>query len=136
MMVIVVLVVGPVPDIRILALPLILLVGVAMVAGCVFVIARVGKHFPDLHSAATASCKARLLLLGCAVCPDVVHVEPDRANAVQGESLFDLLEMLRWSLMGRPIDTEVWFIAAGWAVVLLLGGFCFFWREELSYGNS
>ena len=50
-------------------------------------------------------------------------------------NFFDLLQMLRWSLMGRPVDAEPWFIGVGWAVVLLVGGFVFFWRDELSSGT-
>ena len=136
MMVVVVLVVGPAPDLRILALPLILLVGVAMVAGCVFVIARVGKHFPDLHSLLPHLIRLGFYCSGVLFAPTSFTSNQTVLALFKANPFFDLLQMLRWSLMGRPVDAEVWFIGVGWAVVLLVGGFVFFWRDELSYGNS
>ena len=49
---------------------------------------------------------------------------------------FDFVELLRWSLMGRPVEPQIWIFASIWMVALSTFGAWFFWRRELSYGTT
>jgi teichoic acid transport system permease protein len=52
--------------------------------------------------------------------PGAVYVELARDALIEGNP---------------PVSPNEWFYAVGWAVVVLLGGYVFFWQAEEQYGR-
>ena len=48
-----------------------------------------------------------------------------------------VLDIVRQSLLSdTPFNATTWYVALGWAIVLPLVGFIFFWRAEATYGRN
>ena len=124
------------PTWRWLLLPLVLVMMVAMTQGAVFVVARVGKAVPDLHSLLPHLIRVLFYCSGVLFAPASFSDNAVVLWLFKLNPFFEMLEMLRWVFMGRSIDGELWGFGAGWAIVSVVGGAWYFWRGEITYGSS
>lgn len=68
------------------------------------------------------------------------HLPPLAATLVQANPLLIYIELARHSLMesvvlASPVP-QLWLMATGWALLIGLGGFIYFWRGEQEYGRG
>ena len=124
------------PTWRWLLLPLVLMMMVTMTQGAVFVVARVGKAVPDLHSLLPHLIRLLFYCSGVLFAPASFSDNATVLWLFKLNPFFEMLEMLRWVFMGRSIDGELWGFGAGWAIVSVVGGAWYFWRGEITYGSS
>jgi teichoic acid transport system permease protein len=131
-----VLLTGSLPTWRWLLLPIVLLMVVAFTQGLVFVVARIGKAFPDLH--ALLPHLTRLLFY----CSGVLFAPASFTNndwvlwLFKVNPFFEMLELFRWVLLGRSAPWEIWLLASVWSTLSFIGGGIVFWRGETSYGAA
>lgn len=105
--------------------------------GITFISARIGWHFPDLTNMMTVI--SRMLMYGSGVMFPVERFvsDPTIREIVMLNPLFRIIDMSRTVLIdGAVPDLKSWIIVVIWAVVLVIGGFVFFWRGEESYGRE
>ena len=127
---------GETPSLRWLLLPVVFLMMFLMLLGFVMVIARIGSYFGDLHSLLPHV--VRMLFYGSGV---LFAPESFTSNAAvllcfEVNPFYEVLELLRWALMDRPVTGGIWLGAAAWSVAGSIAGFVFFWRAETTYGSS
>jgi teichoic acid transport system permease protein len=117
-------------------LPPILALIFVMALGIVFIIARVGKAVPDLH--ALLPHVLRLLFYGSGVLFAPARFTSNEAVLwiFYANPLYEVLVLTRWSLLGRPMEWFIPWMAVGWASAIVMFGAWFFWRGETSYGNA
>jgi teichoic acid transport system permease protein len=135
-MILTVVLTGGGPTLRWLALPLVLLLAVANVMGFVFVVARVGKRLPDLHTLLPHLIRLLFYCSGVLFAPASFTSNRTVLWLFDVNPFYEILELFRWSIMARPVDPHIWYLAIGWSLVSLLFGAWFFWRDEISYGNA
>ncbi len=135
-MVLTVLLTGGTPTFRWLALPGVVMIAVANVLGFVFVVARVGKRLPDLHTLLPHLIRLLFYCSGVLFAPGSFTSNRTVLWLFDVNPFYELLQLFRWSLMARPVDAHIWYLAVGWSVVSLAFGAWFFWRDEISYGNA
>lgn len=105
--------------------------------GVTFITARIGWHFPDMTN--LMSVISRMLMYGSGVMFPIERFvsNPDIREIVMLNPLFRIIDMSRTVLIDGAIpDLKSWLIVSAWAVVLVVGGFLFFWRGEESYGRE
>lgn len=105
--------------------------------GITFISARIGWHFPDLTNLMTVL--SRMLMYGSGVMFPIERFvsDPTIREIVMLNPLFRIIDMSRTVLIdGAVPDLRSWIIVMIWAVVLVVGGFIFFWRGEESYGRE
>lgn len=105
--------------------------------GVTFITARIGFHFPDLTNLMTVI--SRMLMYGSGVMfPIELFIDdPTIREVVMLNPLYRVIDMSRTVLIdGTVPDLKSWLILSAWAVVLVIGGFLFFWRGEESYGRE
>ncbi|MGJ6980121.1 ABC transporter permease [Aestuariimicrobium soli] len=104
--------------------------------GLTFVAARIGSAFPDARH--LMSYITRLLMYASAVIWSVDRFDniPNARPIVDHQPLYILINMYREMLMrGYMPRPGEWVQLAGWAILVLVVGFVFFWRGEVSYGR-
>lgn len=109
----------------------------ALNLGITFFLARVGFLFPD--TVQLMSFVSRVLMYGSGVIfpIDQLLTHPVASAVIEANPIFQMLRMYRQVLMeGTTPPTESWLILGGWAGGLVLFGFLFFWRGEVSYGDE
>lgn len=121
---------------RWLALPVVLVIALVFVMGGTLITARLGHIFPDLSNVLPHI--TRLLFYGSGVIyqPESFTQNENALLLFDINPMFQLVSLARWSLMGQPISQWFWITAPLYAVVTLLFGFIYFWRNELSYGSA
>ena len=105
--------------------------------GVTFICARIGFHFPDLVN--LMSIISRMLRYGSGVMFPIERFidDPTIREIVMLNPLFRVIDMSRSVLIhGVVPDLRAWLILSAWALVLVVGGFLFFWRGEESYGRE
>lgn len=134
-MVVLVLVTGETPTWRWLLLPVTLGILSVFVCGSVMLLARLGHKFPDLHSLLPHL--SRLLFYASGTLYDPARFTDDRRVLLLFElnPLYQLISLVRWSLLARPVPDWFWIATPAWAFGLLVVGFGYFWRGELTYGS-
>ena len=105
--------------------------------GVTFVCARIGFHFPALVN--LMSIISRMLRYGSGVMFPIERFidDPIIREIVMLNPLFRVIDMSRSVLIhGVVPDLRSWLILSAWALLLVVGGFLFFWRGEESYGRE
>lgn len=105
--------------------------------GVTFICARIGFHFPDMAN--LMSIISRMLRYGSGVMFPIERFisDPTIREIVMLNPLFRVIDMSRQVLIDGVVpELESWLILSAWAVVLVVGGFLFFWRGEESYGRE
>lgn len=68
------------------------------------------------------------------------HLPPLAATLVEANPLLIYIELARHSLMESVVLVspvpQLWLLAVGWALLVGLGGFIYFWRGEQEYGRG
>lgn len=68
------------------------------------------------------------------------HLPPTAANIVRFNPMLVYIELARDALLSTPplasSTWELWLLGAGWAIVVLLAGYVYFWRGEPEYGRG
>ncbi|WP_027751879.1 ABC transporter permease [Streptomyces synnematoformans] len=125
--------------------PVILTLQYVFNAGLAMVFARLGSDSPDL--AQVMPFILRTWMYASGVMFPLHHMLVDRADAPQWAA--DLIAMnpaavymdlMRYVLMGdyttNNMPPNVWLLALGWAAVIGVFGFVFFWKAEERYGRG
>lgn len=105
--------------------------------GVTFICARIGFHFPDMAN--FMSVIGRMLMYGSGVMFPIERFikDPTIREIVMLNPLYRIIDMSRSVLIDGVVpDLKSWLIVGAWAVVLVVGGFLFFWRGEESYGRE
>lgn len=105
--------------------------------GIMLITSRIGFHFPDASS--FLSVISRFVMYGSGVIfPVERFITHDTIRfIVELNPIYRIISMYRTALMdGRVPSVESWATVICWIIVLLIGGFIFFWRGEASYGRT
>lgn len=105
--------------------------------GITFITARIGFHFPDMVN--LMSVISRVLRYGSGVMFPIERFisDPTLREIVMLNPLFRVIDMSRTVLIyGQVPDLTSWLVLSTWVIVLVVGGFVFFWRGEGSYGRE
>ena len=141
-LVVIVLVTGEPVTLEWLLIVPILLLQAIFNAGLAMALARLGSKYTDIRQLIPFA--MRVWLYGSAVLYPVTrftdHLSGWKLAVVEANPLLVYIELMRHALMedvplaGTP--PLLWTQAALWAVLVLLGGFIYFWRGEKGYGRG
>ena len=115
----------------------IFLMHMALNLGITFITARVGFHFPDITNLMTVI--SRVLMYSSGVIFPISRFieDPTIQWIVMLNPLYRVIDMSRTVLIdGQVPGLESWVILSAWIVVLVGGGFLYFWRGEEIYGRE
>lgn len=127
---------GEPPTWRLLLLPFVVAILITMTLGAVFVSARAGYEIPDLHSLLPHVLRLLLYFSGILFDPAQFTNNKTVLLLFKLNPSYEIIALMRWSMMGRHVDGWMWLSASTWAVVGLVGGFIWFWRAEINYGGA
>ena len=113
--------------------------------GLCLAMARLGSSTPDL--AQLMPFVMRTWMYASGVMFPAVYMLRERAGApeflvtaAQFNPIYVYMELMRYALVDGPhhttLDWKLWPLAGGWALVLGIGGFIFFWKAEERYGRG
>ncbi|MDO5663534.1 MAG: ABC transporter permease, partial [Brachybacterium sp.] len=125
------------PQLTWLLLPVIFTLQMLLNLGITLITARIGFHFPDMSNMLTVI--SRFLMYGSGV---LFPIERFIANdtireIVMLNPLYRIIDMARVALIdGQLPALDSWLIVLAWTLALLIGGFLYFWRGEVSYGRE
>lgn len=105
--------------------------------GITLTTARIGYHVPDIAN--LLSVISRFLMYGSGVMFPLARFIPEGfwMDLALANPLYQIILMSRTVLMDNAVPpVHSWLIVGVWVVVLLVGGFVFFWRGESSYGRE
>lgn len=111
-------------------------------AGLVLVVARLGAKVADLKQ--VAPFVMRTWMYGSAVFYSVdvfaEHLPPAVTTIMRTNPLLVYIELVRHALLpSAPLSSppaQLWLMGAGWALLVLILGFVYFWRGEREYGRG
>lgn len=124
-----------------LILPAILLQAVFN-AGIAMALARLGSKATDLKQVVPFVMRTWMYASGVlySVQNFEQHLPPLAATLVEANPLLIYIELARHSLMESVVLVspvpQLWLLAVGWALLVGLGGFIYFWRGEQEYGRG
>ncbi|NMR20524.1 ABC transporter permease [Cellulomonas fimi] len=122
---------------RWLLLPLVLVLQSGFNLGLALIAARATARIPDLQH--VIGFGIRFWLYGSAVffSYDQFVDHPTLLRVLELNPMFVVLDMARDLLLYATLpDIGSWAVLLGWTVIVLGGGFVFFWRGEESYGGA
>lgn len=110
--------------------------------GLVLVVARLGAKFGDIKQ--MAPFVMRTWMYGSGVFYSVAvfaeHLPRAAALVVEMNPLLVYIELVRQALLpSAPLASEpaqLWWLGGGWAMLLFVTGFVYFWRGEREYGRG
>lgn len=105
--------------------------------GITFFTARIGVHFPDMSN--VLGVVSRFVMYGSGVIfPIERFINHDGIREiVMLNPVFRIIDMARTALIdGQVPGLDSWLIVIAWTLVLLVGGFLYFWRGEEIYGRE
>ncbi|MFI5927583.1 ABC transporter permease [Micromonospora sp. NPDC051543] len=111
-------------------------------AGVVLLVARLGSKASDLKQVMPFVMRTWMYGSGVLYSVSLFERLPGWATTlVQFNPLLVYIELARYALLERaPLLneslTQLWLVAAGWAVVAGVGGYIYFWRGEQEYGRG
>ncbi|KAB1939855.1 ABC transporter permease [Micromonospora sp. ALFpr18c] len=111
-------------------------------AGVVLLVARLGSKSSDLKQVMPFVMRTWMYGSGVLYSVSLFERLPAWATTlVQYNPLLVYIELARYSLLEQaPLLneslTQLWLVAAGWALVAGIGGFIYFWRGEQEYGRG
>lgn len=115
----------------------IFLMHMMMNLGITFITARVGFHLPDVSN--LMSVLSRVLMYSSGVIFPIERFvdDPTLREIIMLNPLYRVIDMSRTVLIdGQVPGLDSWFILLAWIVILVVGGFLFFWRGEEIYGRE
>lgn len=115
----------------------IFLMHMMMNLGITFTTARVGFHLPDVSN--IMSVLSRVLMYSSGVIFPIERFidDPTLREIIMLNPLYRVIDMSRTVLIdGQVPGLDSWLILLAWVVVLVVGGFLFFWRGEEIYGRE
>jgi len=127
---------GELPSLRWLFMPVALLITCIWVFGLVFVFARLGRNFPDLHSLLPHVVRLLFYLSGTLFDPVMLITNKAVLFICNLNPFFQLLSMWRWIFLGRDMHGWMWGSLITWSLCTFLLGFLFFWQAETIYGSE
>lgn len=127
---------GDPPTWRWLLLPVVLGLIFVFMSGLLFATARLGHHLPDLSN--LVSHITRLLFYTSGAIFDPVQFSSRQSVLIFFEinPLYQYFSLLRWAVLGRPMPGWFWVSTPLISFGVLVLGFVYFWRGELSYGDE
>lgn len=136
---------GHLPDVSWLLIVPALLTQLCFNTGIALVFARWGSTMPDLAQIMPFVLRTMMYFSG--VMFPLRHMVEDRAEApgwvadiLAANPAAVYMDVMRYALMDGSYADSVpgttWLLALGWAVVLGLGGFIYFWKAEDRYGRD
>ncbi|MET8366434.1 ABC transporter permease [Micromonospora sp. NPDC005194] len=111
-------------------------------AGVVLIVARLGSKASDLKQVMPFLMRTWMYGSGVLYSVSLFARLPGWAAAlVQFNPLLVYIELARYALLDEPPMlneslTQLWLVAAGWALVAGIGGYIYFWRGEQEYGRG
>ncbi|CCH17281.1 ABC transporter permease [Micromonospora lupini] len=111
-------------------------------AGVVLLVARLGSKASDLKQVMPFVMRTWMYGSGVLYSVSLFERLPGWATTlVQFNPLLVYIELARYALLEQaPLLneslTQLWLVAAGWAVVAGIGGYIYFWRGEQEYGRG
>jgi len=115
-------------------------------AGLAMAMARMGSKITDLKQIMPFVMRTWLYASG--VFYNIAHVidDPDvptwLSDILKANPMLIFIDLMRYALLDPPADHlsstpyHMWLMAIGWAVVVAIGGYVFFWRGEREYGRG
>lgn len=135
---------GQYPTPRWLLVPPALLLQSVFNTGLALVVARLGARTPDVAQVVPFVARVWMYVSGVMWSIDRIAGN-DRVPAavyvlLRANPAAIYIDLVRFALVDSftadQLPPHVWLLAAGWAVVLGLGGFLFFWQAEEKYGRG
>ncbi|SCE71143.1 teichoic acid transport system permease protein [Micromonospora coriariae] len=111
-------------------------------AGVVLLVARMGAKASDLKQVMPFIMRTWMYGSGVLYSVSLFERLPGWATTlVQFNPLLVYIELARYALLDQPpllneSLTQLWLVAAGWALVGGIGGYIYFWRGEQEYGRG
>ncbi|GAA0412488.1 ABC transporter permease [Streptomyces luteireticuli] len=112
--------------------------------GLAMILARMGSKTPDLAQLLPFVLRTWMYLSGV-MYPLIDNLRRMKAaswvvDLVSANPAAVYIDLMRYALMGHiqgaPLPQHVWPLAIGWAVLLGVGGFIYFWKAEEQYGRG
>ncbi|BDD76282.1 ABC transporter permease [Streptomyces violaceoruber] len=110
--------------------------------GLALVVARMGAKTPDLAQLMPFIMRTWMYASGVMFSiPIMLKDKPDWiADVLQWNPAAVYMDLMRFALIdgygSENLPPHVWAVALGWAVVLAVGGFVYFWKAEERYGRG
>jgi len=115
----------------------IFLMHMAMNMGITFITSRVGFHLPDVSNLMSVLSRVLMYTSGVIFPIEMFIDDPTIRSIVMLNPLYRVIDMSRTVLIdGQVPGLDSWLILAAWIVVLVGGGFLYFWRGEEIYGRE
>lgn len=111
-------------------------------AGAALAFARLGSKLTDLKQLLPFVMRTWMYASGVLYSVDLFedHLPAAAAQLMHANPLLVYIELARHALMETaPIAssmTQLWLLAIGWALLVGIGGFVYFWRGEQEYGRG
>ncbi|MFG2057281.1 ABC transporter permease [Micromonospora sp. NPDC048930] len=125
-----------------LLLPPALVLQAVFNAGVVLMVARMGAKASDLKQVMPFILRTWMYGSGVLYSVSLFNRLPEwAATLIQYNPMLVYIELARYALLEQaPMLneslTQLWLVAAGWAVLAGIGGFIYFWRGEQEYGRG
>ncbi|MFI5868120.1 ABC transporter permease [Streptomyces sp. NPDC051546] len=126
-----------------LAFPALLLMA-SFCAGCAMIMARIGAKSPDVSQLMPFVLRTWMYASGVMWSIDQMlrtdHLPDWVSTALKLNPAAVFIDLMRFALIdsykASQLPHHVWLIALGWALVVGVGGFVFFWKAEEEYGRG
>ncbi|MER5181121.1 ABC transporter permease [Streptomyces sp. NPDC002896] len=111
-------------------------------AGLALIMARLGSKIPDLAQLMPFIMRTWMYASGVMFSiPIMLEGKPSWiADVLQWNPAAVYMDLMRFALIdgygSENLPPHVWAVAAGWAVLVALGGFVYFWKSEERYGRG
>lgn len=143
-LVILLMIFGQTPSLNwLLALPTLFLMA-CFCAGCAMIMARIGAKSPDVSQLMPFVLRTWMYASGVMWSIDAMlrtdHLPHWVSTALKTNPAAVYIDLMRFALIdtykSNQLPHHVWLIALGWALVVGVGGFIFFWKAEEEYGRG
>ncbi|MEM7288569.1 MAG: ABC transporter permease [Actinomycetota bacterium] len=127
---------GETPSWRWLVLPLPILLLSVFTTGTMFFTARLGHKFRDLATLLPHVTRLGLYSSGVLYDPERFTQNDAALLLFDINPLYQFITLARWCVIDIDVNWWFWITGPAWAAALLIGGFLYFWRGEMSYGSK
>lgn len=126
-----------------LALPALFLMA-CFCAGCAMIMARIGAKSPDVSQLMPFILRTWMYASGVMWSIDAMlrtdHLPHWVSTALKTNPAAVYIDLMRFAFIdtykSNQLPHHVWLIALGWALIVGVGGFIFFWKAEEEYGRG
>ncbi|MEU3510516.1 ABC transporter permease [Streptomyces longwoodensis] len=133
---------GSYPDLSWALIPPVLALQFCFNSGLAMILARAGAHTPDLAQLMPFVMRTWMYASGVMFSIPVFLADKPQwiANVLQWNPAALYMDLMRFALIegygAENLPDHVWAVAGGWAALVALGGFLFFWQAEEKYGRG